>query len=104
MRKSVITPDRWIVVTLSSPKYGDVDKVLASWSGGYLHGDSWKLNSGISSVEETPDYYDFHGTSGSVYRCYKQSYGLSGVSAGILKQLEESGFVSGVDKYANLAN
>ena len=43
---SVYQPDNWIIVELpNNTGY----KILAGWSGGYLHGNSWRLNSGIKS-------------------------------------------------------
>ena len=69
------TPDNWAIVKIktgASPLY----KVLAGWSGGYLNGDSWRMNSGITRVEEDNDSFYFYGTSGSVYECRKSAYGL----------------------------
>jgi hypothetical protein len=43
------------------------------------------MNSGIVNVESTDDYYDFHGQSGSVYRCYKKSYGTNGYGGSVLQ-------------------
>jgi hypothetical protein len=45
------------------------------------------MNSGIVKIESTDDYYDFHGYSGSVYRCHKNSYGTSGYGGGVLRNL-----------------
>lgn len=58
-------PDNWVVIFLngSEPHY----KILAGWSGGYAQGDSWRLNSGITKVEETESAYSFYGSSGSCY-------------------------------------
>ena len=71
------TPDNWVILNL---KAGKLDsgfyKVLAGWSGGYLDGDSWRLNSGITEVEQDDSYYYFYGESGSRYKCHKDSYGL----------------------------
>ena len=65
-------PDRWLI--LKTPQ---CYKVFGVWFGGYARGDSWKLNSGISDVEEFDDSYLFHGYSGSIYHCYKNNYGSS---------------------------
>ena len=67
-------PDEWQLVKISGtdPHY----RVFASWRGGYLDGDSWKLNSGIVSVKEDDKYYYFKGHSGSLYKCHKKSYGI----------------------------
>ena len=66
-------PDNWVVI-----KTPQCYKVLAGWSGGYLDADEWRLNSGITGchMEKDGDYYFFNGSSGSVYRCHKDSYGL----------------------------
>jgi len=84
-------PDNWVVLKI---KEGKLDsgfyKVLAGWSGGYLYGDSWRMNSGISEVTEDGDYLLFHGYSGSVYRCYKGGYRLRMNNAGVYNQLKEN--------------
>ena len=68
--------DKWMVLKIPSdpPFY----KVFATWGGGYLTGDSWRLNSGIKRVEEDGEHLLFHGNSGSVYRCHKEMYGVAG--------------------------
>jgi hypothetical protein len=44
------TCDNWVVIKM---KGDDTHyRVLAGWSGGYLDGDSWRMNSGITKVEE----------------------------------------------------
>jgi hypothetical protein len=52
-----------------------IHKVVMGWSGGYLYGDSWRVNSGIKSVEYDDGYYKFFGFSGSVYDCHENAYG-----------------------------
>jgi len=79
------TPDNWVVVKVGEGIY----KVLAGWSGGYLDGDSWKLNSGISEVKDDGGHWLFIGESGSVYKCHKEGYGTRMNNYGILKQLLE---------------
>lgn len=90
---SEYTPDSWVVLKMvvdGETMY----KVLAGWAGSYLYGASWKLNSGITKVEEDGQCYLFHGYSGSVYRCHKSSYGMSAYTSGIYasfqKQAEQS--------------
>jgi hypothetical protein len=76
MKKSddgIETPNNWIIVRFDSEEYGIIYKVVAGWSGGYVHGDSWRINSGIVSVDEDEKYYYFYGYSGSIYKCYKES-------------------------------
>ena len=71
---AVYVPDNWVVVHLKgdTPHY----RVLAGWSGGYLDGDSWRANSGITKVDQAGDYFLFYGSSGSCYECHKDTYRL----------------------------
>lgn len=80
-------PDFWVVLKIDIPKIGIQYRVLGAWGGGYLDGDSWRLNSGITRVVEDGDYYVFSGNSGSEYRCYKENYGLKMATAGIYQKL-----------------
>lgn len=72
-------PNYWCVIDT-----GHCYKLFGSWSGSYLSGASWRLNSGITSVEEDDDYYYFNGHSRSVYKCRKDNYGCHVGSLGIL--------------------
>ena len=74
---NVYTPDCWVVVRFRSPQYGVVNKILAGWGGGYTQGTSWKLNSGITKVEDKGEYYLVTGPTESVYQLYKASQRLS---------------------------
>ena len=67
-------PDNWVVIKIKGddPHY----RVLAGWSGGYTTGDSWRMNSGITRVEDDGDTFVFYGASGSSYYCAKEQYGL----------------------------
>ena len=81
------TPDRWVVLEMSSDKQEPVLKVFAGWYGGFAGSDSWKLNSGITAVKETNDYFFFDGSSGSCYSCRKGSYGTNMYGQGVLNNL-----------------
>ena len=93
------TPDNWVVIKFTqqvksgNTGYGRTEKVfykvLGGWSGGYLSGDSWRLNSGIVDVEETTDSFIFIGHSGSRYICDKTQECLRMNTAGIWKQMQE---------------
>lgn len=76
------SPDHWTVLRMEH-KDGVIYKVLGGWAGGYLHGDSWRLNSGIERCEQDGDYYKFYGSSGSCYTCHKEMYGLRTATIGI---------------------
>jgi hypothetical protein len=71
----MVIPENWAVIEFPN----GLRKVYAGWRGGYTTGDEWRLNSGIVNTEETDDYYDFSGASGSVYRCYKKVEGITGM-------------------------
>ena len=69
-------PDNWVVIKMMPTEQDTFHKVLGGWSGGYLDGDSWRMNSGITRVEDDGDYFKFYGLSGSCYSCHKESYKL----------------------------
>lgn len=77
-------PDRWVVLEFTSPQYGTIRKVFGGWYGGYLSGDSWRLNSGITREEVVDGILVFHGNSGSEYACHPDGYGLSAYMEGVL--------------------
>ena len=82
------TPDNWVIVKIAHPDEV-IYKILGGWSGGYLDGDSWRLNSGITKVEEDGDYFIFHGYSGSAYQCHKDAEALRHNCSGIFRMLQE---------------
>jgi len=90
-------PDNWVIVALDQEDGSILYKVLAGWSGGYLDGDAWRINSGIESIEETEDHYLIHGYSGSVYKVNKQAEMVRMNIAGILNQLLETGIAKEVN-------
>jgi len=79
---------------------------MATWSGGYLDGDSWRMNSGIKGAEETEDSWEFIGHSGSVYTCGKLNYGVNAYASAILsyndlhplKESEAMEYIKGLTK------
>lgn len=77
------TPERWVILKMSNGY-----KVFATWSGGYLYGDRWRINSGISRVDYEDGFYLFYGLSGSCYKCYKKGYGFaSSYGRGVMKNI-----------------
>ena len=64
------SPEMWLVLDLKNGSY----KVWGGWRGGYLDGDRYKVNSGITRVESDDDYYYIYGVSGSCYKCKKGTY------------------------------
>ena len=91
------TPERWVVVKIDNNIDTPFYKVFATWAGGYLDGDRWKLNSGIKSVESDEDYYYFIGHSGSCYKCHKKGYGTaSSYGEGVLMDMFENAYKTNV--------
>jgi len=80
------TPDRWTIIRIHATGQ-IIYKVFASWSGGYTGSDSWKLNSGITRAAFADPYWEFDGSSGSVYSCHKDSYGTNGYGGYVLNNL-----------------
>lgn len=83
------SPDKWVVVKVTAGKERPYYRVFASWRGGYVDGDSWKLSSGIVGVKKEDDFFFFNNFSGSTYSCHKDSYGTIFYSESILKRMIE---------------
>ena len=84
------TPDKWIILKIEH-EGTIIYKVFASWYGGYLGSDSWRMNSGIKSIEIPLEdtYVDFMGYSGSRYRCIDGRYGTNMFSQHVLNNMIE---------------
>tara|TARA_B110000908_G_scaffold125991_1_gene147766 strand:+ start:192 stop:530 length:339 start_codon:yes stop_codon:yes gene_type:complete len=89
--KYMNTCDNWVIV--KSPPIPDPHyRVLVGTSGGYLDGDSWRMNSGIVRVDESDEFFYIYGSSGSCYQCNKKAYMVRKNSAYILDQLKDRGW------------
>lgn len=90
------TPDKWVLVELIAPEARHY-RVLGSWFGGYLNGNSWRLNSGVKDVHAFTEGkgnhnlqgYEVDGESGSMYIVYKTNYGMHTLSASVLDAYEQ---------------
>lgn len=87
--KDLYRPDAWVVVKITN-KEEVLHKVVAGWSGSYLYGNSWKINSGIKGVTYEDGCYRFFGFSGSIYECRENGYGLRVCNAIGYEQLERA--------------
>ncbi len=87
-------PDKWVMLKFIH-NGSVIYKILATFYGGYLSGDSWKLNSGCTKIEEDGQCFLFHGSSGSVYRCHKNAYGMGGYTSGVYASFQKE--VAGAD-------
>ena len=87
-------PNYWQVVKITSPEGKVFYKVYATWTGGWTTSDSWKMNSGITRVTKVDDMIEFHGYSGSVYKCinvehlYRTTAYTHGVLESMMKKAE----------------
>lgn len=94
-RKITHIPDKWVILEIPAGY-----KLFATWTGNYLDGDSWRINSGIQNIEQDDDNYYFKGYSGSIYQCHKKAYGTAssygkGVLDKILDQAEGQAILMG---------
>lgn len=92
---TIYEPHRWVVLKITALDE-TYHRVFGCWSGGYLSGDSWRVNSGIVSVAEEGNYLLFKGESGSIYRCHKGMYGTTIYGSGVLQGLIERTEAKGV--------
>jgi len=83
-------PDKWVLVEFTTTEGEKLMKVFGGWYGGYLGSDSWRINSGIVKTVRDGDYIHFHGTTGSVYTCHKNAYGMTGLMVDIYGQFPAS--------------
>ena len=90
-------PDKWLVVKIEGGEFPLTYKVFACWYGGYLNGDSWKMNSGITKVTKEENFYLFEGYSGSVYACNEKRYGSTAYGYGVLHNIIEKSKEAGVN-------
>lgn len=89
-RKVGHNPDRWVVLRVKMEDDSKILKVFGTWSGSYLYGDSWRLNSGVEKVESVGDYWYVTSHSGALYKLHKECYGIAGASNyNVLASLEE---------------
>ena len=79
-------PDKWVMLEISNSE-GKFRKILASWYGGYLNGDSWRVSSSIIQTSIKNSKYEFFTESDSVYVCDKRDYGMSTYTSAIISRL-----------------
>lgn len=84
-------PDYWVILKFTR-KDEVYYKVFASFVGGYLDGDSWKMNSGIVKVDEDDTSFTFTGFSGSLYKCMKGCYKTSSYTQQVLEGIIKSSY------------
>lgn len=83
-----ITPNSWVVIEVNH-EGKQFQKILSGWSGGYLHGDNWRLSSPIKEINIDSEWITATTESGSTYCLLKESQGLRMSNAGVYNQLKE---------------
>lgn len=81
-------PDSWVILELPN---NNGHKIAAGWDGGYTHGSSWKVNSGITKIEEVDHSFIVHGYSGSIYSLFKTRNRISTSNMFIITKMENLG-------------
>src|SRR6185503_426947 len=78
-------PDRWVLLEISNDGHV-THKVFGTWFGGYVDGESWRLNSGITRVHRTKNKgFAVEGYSGSEYQIRESNYGTTGYTGGVVE-------------------
>jgi len=88
-------PHKWVIIKITNNDEMHY-KLFGTWYGGYLDGDYWRLNSGITKVVENENEFKFFGQSGSVYICDKTTYGTNNYSQSVLNGIIEKAESTGV--------
>ena len=89
-------PDKWAIMKVLVSNGTVLYKVLAGRRGGFLDGDSWRINSGIVDIHDAGDELVFHGYSGSTYVCHKSAYGATPLSNSVFQNLRTQAEAEGV--------
>ena len=101
---STYTPDAWVLLEITVDKDPPIYKILAGWYGGFINGDHWRLNSGITSVIDRGNYWEVHGYSSSIYVCYKTSERFSGLTQYIFNSFKKKASENVVINHIEMSN
>lgn len=84
------TPDKWVIVEVTNE--GKIHyRIFGTWLGGYLNGQSWRMNSGNTEVHKTKEgAYNVFGNSGSCYFLNPLAYGVGGYTGSVLKEFVDN--------------
>lgn len=86
----IYTPDGYKIIKIQAYESEEfILKVFGSWSGGYTKGDSWRVNSGITAIEEDEDVYIVYGNSRSRYVLSKTHNSITSYNTRVLTDMIE---------------
>lgn len=84
------TADKYEILKITPDGQESHYRLFTSNGGGYVDGDSWRMNSGITSIIEDPDgMLHVRGNSGSEYVVNKDMRGSTAYTSSILSQMIE---------------
>lgn len=85
------SPDTYQFIRISSGNDKEVvTKLFAVWTGGYLDGAAWKLNSGATKITKEDGMYFVHGHSGSVYAIPVEQPPMTSYGENVLEHITEN--------------
>jgi hypothetical protein len=70
----ILTPDAWVIISISGGSEPTKRKLLCGWHGGYAGDDRWRLSSRIAKVEQLRGMLKVQTESGSVYACHDTNH------------------------------
>lgn len=87
MSEQFLKPDSWVILKIKDDEQDSYFyKLFSCWYGGYLDSDSWRLNSGITSIEPENDYFIVRGYSSTAYGIHPSTYNkLNSYNYGVLQ-------------------
>lgn len=94
---STYTPDKWVVLKLTSSEGGVHYRVFGCWYGGFTGSNRWKMNSGITEASFDSFEYVFVGASGSAYHCHVTNYGTHMYGQSIIDDFMRNAKAAGGD-------
>lgn len=87
---SEYSPESWVIVKIYTSKSDTtIYRILSSWYGDFLRGDSWRLSSGITKIEEKENEYIVHNESGSIYYLQKGVVWMSSYAERVYKSFQK---------------
>lgn len=96
------TPDAWVILRIQAGEQ-IIHKVMGGWYGGFANPDTWRLNSGITRIEQDDKGgYRIHGYSGSVYEVHKDTQRATLLMGQVIEGLRQQADVQIVDVEAVL--
>lgn len=66
-------PDSFVIIKIQT-EHDIIYRLFSCWYGGYLDGDRWRLNSGITKIEKDGEHFIVYGNSSTVYKIHPDQY------------------------------